>query len=388
MDKRAPQRPSQRPRSGAPATPETTTSPRRQRISVDAGARPFGAARLRPRQSADDAERSGRGDRAFAGGGAALPQHAGQARLCRQAPPPFPAAAGSDELCLGLSRFDEPGRTRAAASAGGARRDRRQLLARRAERLRHPLSGACLDQPDGAAGRRRRHALSRPMRRRWAARCWRSRAKTCATTTSTPATSTAFTEHTVTSKADLRRILDEARKSGYAAMQDELDYGLVSLAVPILDETGRSHGGDQLLHLHLARAARTNWSRRACRCCRTRRGTSNPRCAASPICCARCIRADRLRRGAGRPSSPAGIRPAVPCPSASEALGEVHAPAHRLGLEQEAAGRIFGVVLLVEQVLRPEGDAPSRRPACRRADRPDRPACARSAPARRPPEPG
>jgi IclR family pca regulon transcriptional regulator len=49
-----------------------------------------------------------------------------------------------------------------------------------------------------------------------------------------------FTEHTVTSKVELRRILNEVRKNGYAATQDELDYGLVSIAVPILDESGRS----------------------------------------------------------------------------------------------------------------------------------------------------
>lgn len=49
-----------------------------------------------------------------------------------------------------------------------------------------------------------------------------------------------FTEHTVTSKSDLRRILDETRRSGYAAIQDELDYGLISIAVPILDDRGRS----------------------------------------------------------------------------------------------------------------------------------------------------
>jgi IclR family pca regulon transcriptional regulator len=53
-------------------------------------------------------------------------------------------------------------------------------------------------------------------------------------------TMTAFTEHTVTSRPALKRILDEARAKGYAAVQDELDYGLVSLAVPILDESGRS----------------------------------------------------------------------------------------------------------------------------------------------------
>ena len=49
-----------------------------------------------------------------------------------------------------------------------------------------------------------------------------------------------FTEHTVTAKSGLKRVLEDCRKSGYAAIQDELDYGLVSLAVPILDDGGRS----------------------------------------------------------------------------------------------------------------------------------------------------
>lgn len=49
-----------------------------------------------------------------------------------------------------------------------------------------------------------------------------------------------FTEHTVASKNELRQILADIRKCGYATIQDELDYGLVSLAVPILDESGRS----------------------------------------------------------------------------------------------------------------------------------------------------
>ncbi len=50
----------------------------------------------------------------------------------------------------------------------------------------------------------------------------------------------AFTEHTITSKAELKRTLEAARKAGYSAIQDELDYGLISLSVPILDDNGRS----------------------------------------------------------------------------------------------------------------------------------------------------
>jgi len=49
-----------------------------------------------------------------------------------------------------------------------------------------------------------------------------------------------FTEHTVTGRAELRKMFHEVRKSGYAATQDELDYGLISIAVPILDASGRS----------------------------------------------------------------------------------------------------------------------------------------------------
>ena len=49
-----------------------------------------------------------------------------------------------------------------------------------------------------------------------------------------------FTEHTVSSRQELKAVLDDARKKGYSAIEDELDYGLVSIAVPILDESGRS----------------------------------------------------------------------------------------------------------------------------------------------------
>ncbi len=62
-----------------------------------------------------------------------------------------------------------------------------------------------------------------------------------------------FTEHTVTGRADLRRVLNENRKSGYAAVQDELDYGLVSLAVPDTRRRRTFDRRDQLLYVHFAR---------------------------------------------------------------------------------------------------------------------------------------
>jgi len=51
---------------------------------------------------------------------------------------------------------------------------------------------------------------------------------------------TPFTEHTITSRAELRKLFQDVRRNGYAATQDELDYGLISIAVPVLDDAGRS----------------------------------------------------------------------------------------------------------------------------------------------------
>jgi IclR family transcriptional regulator, pca regulon regulatory protein len=46
---------------------------------------------------------------------------------------------------------------------------------------------------------------------------------------------TRFTEKTVTSKTELKKLLRKARAAGYASAQDELDYGIVSVAVPVFD---------------------------------------------------------------------------------------------------------------------------------------------------------
>lgn len=45
-----------------------------------------------------------------------------------------------------------------------------------------------------------------------------------------------LTEKTVTSKASLRKILAETRVQGYATIEDELDYGIVSISVPVFAE--------------------------------------------------------------------------------------------------------------------------------------------------------
>jgi IclR family pca regulon transcriptional regulator len=47
-----------------------------------------------------------------------------------------------------------------------------------------------------------------------------------------------LTDKTITSKTKLRSILSNCRKNGYASIQDELDYGIVSVAVPVFGSDG------------------------------------------------------------------------------------------------------------------------------------------------------
>jgi IclR family transcriptional regulator, pca regulon regulatory protein len=49
----------------------------------------------------------------------------------------------------------------------------------------------------------------------------------------------ALTEHTVTDPTKLRALIDECRRTGYSVVADELDYGVIALAVPVADTHGR-----------------------------------------------------------------------------------------------------------------------------------------------------
>ena len=49
----------------------------------------------------------------------------------------------------------------------------------------------------------------------------------------------ALTERTVTDAAKLRTLIEECRRLGYAAVEDELAYGVVALAVPVFDHRQR-----------------------------------------------------------------------------------------------------------------------------------------------------
>jgi IclR family transcriptional regulator, pca regulon regulatory protein len=49
----------------------------------------------------------------------------------------------------------------------------------------------------------------------------------------------ALTDRTVTDPAKLTRLIEECRLSGYSAVEDELAYGVVALAVPVFDQSAR-----------------------------------------------------------------------------------------------------------------------------------------------------
>jgi IclR family pca regulon transcriptional regulator len=48
-----------------------------------------------------------------------------------------------------------------------------------------------------------------------------------------------LTAHTVTDRKRLELLIDECRRNGYAAVEDELAFGVVAVAVPVSDHAGR-----------------------------------------------------------------------------------------------------------------------------------------------------
>ena len=49
----------------------------------------------------------------------------------------------------------------------------------------------------------------------------------------------ALTSHTVTDPAKLMKLIEECRRVGYSAVEDELAYGVVAVAVPVYDQSQR-----------------------------------------------------------------------------------------------------------------------------------------------------
>ena len=50
----------------------------------------------------------------------------------------------------------------------------------------------------------------------------------------------ALTDRTVTDKKALMKLIDDCRRNGYSAVEDELAYGVVAVAVPVKDPSGRA----------------------------------------------------------------------------------------------------------------------------------------------------
>jgi IclR family pca regulon transcriptional regulator len=48
-----------------------------------------------------------------------------------------------------------------------------------------------------------------------------------------------LTDRTTTDPATLMQLIDESRRAGYSVVEDELAYGVIALAVPVLDQHGR-----------------------------------------------------------------------------------------------------------------------------------------------------
>jgi IclR family transcriptional regulator, pca regulon regulatory protein len=53
------------------------------------------------------------------------------------------------------------------------------------------------------------------------------------------ATIVALTDRTITDRKALVRLIEECRRLGYSAVEDELAYGVVAVAVPVLDQYGK-----------------------------------------------------------------------------------------------------------------------------------------------------
>lgn len=49
----------------------------------------------------------------------------------------------------------------------------------------------------------------------------------------------ALTDHTITDRTKLQKLIDDCRRTGYSAVEDELAYGVVAVAVPVFDQSRR-----------------------------------------------------------------------------------------------------------------------------------------------------
>ena len=91
----------------------------------------------------------------------------------------------------------------------------------------------------------------------------------------------AYTPHTVTDVVELRRLLDGVRADGYACVAQELEPGLQSVVVPIVDRSGRVIAAMNVSG-HANRYTREAMLKPSCRRAAPRRRPDQPRAAAAP----------------------------------------------------------------------------------------------------------
>ena len=82
---------------------------------------------------------------------------------------------------------------------------------------------------------------------------------------------TQFTPHTRTRKEELADILRDVRGSGYCVVDQELEIGLVSMAVPVLNNAGPDGRRAQYRRAIRARECRTRWPAVSCPPCSPRK---------------------------------------------------------------------------------------------------------------------
>ncbi len=150
---------------------------------------------------------------------------------------------------------------------GAGAQHRRFRRAVRARWRRDRLRGAHLGTHAAAPGGARRQPLSRRMRPPPAACCWPASAPSAWQRYFENASLEALTERTVTDPAKLRALIEECRRAGYSAVEDELAYGVIALAVPVFDHQRARGCRTQLLEPLAPHHPHASWCASASRCC-------------------------------------------------------------------------------------------------------------------------
>ena len=108
----------------------------------------------------------------------------------------------------------------------------------------------------------------------------------------------ALTTQTVTEPKKLRQLIEECRRSGYSAVEDELAYGVVAVAVPVFDQSGARGRRAQQLQPFAPRIESLAWCGSAWRCC-ARRAAKSPSSSRACRASRSAPRSEQTRRATG-----------------------------------------------------------------------------------------